>query len=168
MRPMLRFVERRLTGPLVGVEVGVFRGEHAKEILLGIPRLRRLYLVDPYIEDYWTFNPHFRAYISSAKDKALQRLTPFNNRVKWVYAPFEANLIPEKVDFVYIDGCHSYEAVKHDILEAEKIVKRGGALGGHDYYPHGIKEKQFGVGIFVREHYEQNFHHAESDWWALY
>lgn len=36
-------------------------------------------------------------------------------------------------DFVYIDGDHRYEGVKHDIEQARRLIKRGGMIAGHDY-----------------------------------
>lgn len=35
--------------------------------------------------------------------------------------------------FVFIDGDHRYETVKHDIELAFKIMRNGGILAGHDY-----------------------------------
>lgn len=40
----------------------------------------------------------------------------------------------ESLDFVFIDACHEYEAVKDDILVWLPKVKKNGILAGHDYY----------------------------------
>ena len=40
--------------------------------------------------------------------------------------------IPEKLDFVYIDGNHAYEYVKKDIGLYYPKLKKGGVIGGHD------------------------------------
>jgi predicted O-methyltransferase YrrM len=37
------------------------------------------------------------------------------------------------VDFVYIDACHKYQAVKEDIELWMPKIKEGGKIGGHDY-----------------------------------
>lgn len=37
------------------------------------------------------------------------------------------------LDLVFIDGDHSYEAVRRDILQFAPKVKGGGVLSGHDY-----------------------------------
>jgi predicted O-methyltransferase YrrM len=37
------------------------------------------------------------------------------------------------LDFCYIDANHSYEYVKGDIRGWLKKIKKGGAIGGHDY-----------------------------------
>lgn len=36
-------------------------------------------------------------------------------------------------DFIFIDGDHRYEEVKHDIIESLPLLKVGGTLAGHDY-----------------------------------
>jgi hypothetical protein len=41
--------------------------------------------------------------------------------------------IKDKIDFVYIDGNHSFKATIHDIVNWGKKVKRGGIIAGHDY-----------------------------------
>lgn len=37
-----------------------------------------------------------------------------------------------QVDFLYIDGDHSYEGVKNDFLNFEPFVRNGGLIGFHD------------------------------------
>jgi len=37
------------------------------------------------------------------------------------------------VDMVFIDGDHSYEGVKKDILNYKPLIRKGGLLCGHDY-----------------------------------
>lgn len=39
----------------------------------------------------------------------------------------------ESLDFVYIDGNHSFQHVVNDLCEWEKKVKVGGIVAGHDY-----------------------------------
>ena len=38
------------------------------------------------------------------------------------------------LDFVYIDGYHTYEAVCEDIQRWRPKIKSGGKIGGHDYH----------------------------------
>ena len=43
------------------------------------------------------------------------------------------NDVPNHVDFVYIDGNHSYRYVKHDVESYYPKVRNGGIIGGHDF-----------------------------------
>ena len=41
-------------------------------------------------------------------------------------------------DFIFLDGDHKYEAVKHDILKAFDYLEPNGILSGHDYNWPGV------------------------------
>jgi len=163
---MMQFISDTYIGPLVGAEIGVFQAKNAVDILVNIPQVKHLYLVDPY-KPFWVYNKEWLNGLSTAKEIAVKNLEKiYPGRYTWIYESFEADIIPEPLDFIYIDGCHSYEAVKHDIIEAEKIVKHGGIIGGHDYYPPDVNTERFGIGRAVREHY-QKFENLETDWWTI-
>ena len=134
-----------------GLEIGVWYGDHAQEIKTYLNC--DLYLIDPYEEyDEGRGAGHgFQKELGIAKEVAHKRLKD----VIWT----DRNLT-ETLDFVYIDGNHSYEAVKTDIEFAEKLVKHG-VIGGHDYswdYP--------GVVDAVNEKFN-NFQFKSNDWWVI-
>jgi hypothetical protein len=57
-------------------------------------------------------------------------------------------------DIIYIDGDHSYEGVKSDLLSAYNKIKNGGYIMGHDYEMNMIKARisyDFGVKKAVDE-----------------
>lgn len=57
---------------------------------------------------------------------------------------------PGELDFVYIDGDHSFPAVAHDIYEWAKIVRKGGMVSGHDYYNTRLGARTYNhVGVVV-------------------
>src|SRR5215204_3575164 len=41
---------------------------------------------------------------------------------------------PAEADFIFIDGDHRYESVRHDILKALRNIAPGGIIAGHDYH----------------------------------
>jgi predicted O-methyltransferase YrrM len=47
-----------------------------------------------------------------------------------------------QVDFVYIDGLHTYEQIKKDITNYLPLINKGGFIGGHDYHQtwQGVKD----------------------------
>lgn len=70
----------------------------------------------------------------------------------------------ESVDFVYIDGLHTYKAVMEDIRHYKSKVRKGGYLGGHDYH----RMKFPGVVKAVDECFEHESVHTFRDTsWAV-
>ena len=69
-----------------------------------------------------------------------------------------------KVDFLFIDGDHSYEGVKNDFQMYAKLVKSGGIVAFHDIVP-GPSERVGNVSKFWDE-IKQNFRYIEivEDW----
>ena len=115
---------------LIGVEVGVHRGMNVKRILNHL-NIKKLYLVDP-----WTG--------LDEKEKSDQQkiysevLKEFSNNSK-------IEIIRKKsldackdfedlsLDFVYVDGDHSYESVKQDLNHWYPKIKNFGVICGDDY-----------------------------------
>ena len=75
----------------------------------------------------------------------------------------------EKVDFLFIDGDHTYEGVKRDFEMYSPLVKEGGIVAFHDICPHP-PETKCEVSKFWNE-VKQKYRHVEivEDWnqkWA--
>ncbi|MEX0830874.1 MAG: class I SAM-dependent methyltransferase [Nitrospirales bacterium] len=125
---------------LVGVEIGVYKGEHAESLLANLD-IKRLYLVDPYelYEQYEEGRSHYgvdQDPLSLAKQEALQRLAPHVEKLSWIFkqSTDAVHEIPDELDFVYIDGNHDEEFVRNEILSFFPKIRHGGILGGHDFY----------------------------------
>jgi len=69
-----------------------------------------------------------------------------------------------KLDFLFIDGDHTYEGVKRDFNMYSPLVKEGGIIAFHDIVP-GPPENVGGVPLFWKE-IKQEYRHIElvSDW----
>ena len=113
----------------VGVEVGVNRGVHAHTLLVCCDWIDKMYLVDPYT--------HSNLYGDGCerKQEAYRRLKYFKDNIVWLEKPsiVAVDDVEELVDFVYIDGDHSYDACLNDIESWWDRVKPGGVLGGDDF-----------------------------------
>lgn len=69
------------------------------------------------------------------------------------------------LDFVFIDGNHSYEFVKKDMELYYPKVRYDGIFAGHDY-SHGDINKA--LGEFVQEHNNLRVNLSWNDaWWCL-
>jgi predicted O-methyltransferase YrrM len=114
-------------GYKTGVEIGVFKGQNAEEMLKRIKGLK-LYCVDPWPGRFAKYYP-----------LAEKRLSKYKN-AKIVYSAsmdavkkFEDNFF----DFVYIDNAyHIFDDVMMDLICWVPKVKKGGAVAGHDYVAH--------------------------------
>lgn len=129
---MIDYIAQEFNGrPVVGAEIGVFRGEGSLYILENL-NIQTLHLIDPYDYEDAAYKDLARPHLQGASEEARKRLQ--GRPVKWWRMPAEeaAPLIGE-LDFVYIDGNHYKKYVKSDIENYSKLVKLGGWVGGHDY-----------------------------------
>ena len=61
-----------------------------------------------------------------------------------------------KLDWIYIDGDHSYSQTKKDLNNSLKVVKSGGLIIGDDYGWPDAKWQKAGVTKAVDEFIKQN------------
>lgn len=130
--------------PIVGVEVGTFRGQLAEYLLTHMPDLT-LVVVDswgaaetnsPY---YKTDDPH--SLMDAGEHNVVyndccERLKQFGERAKIIRKPSldaASDFENAAVDFVFLDADHSYEGVQADLKAWTPKVKPGGLMSGHDY-----------------------------------
>lgn len=63
------------------------------------------------------------------------------------------NHFPDRsLNFIYIDGNHSFGYVAMDLMKWARKVKKGGIIAGHDYFSHNpVTQRKFrGIGAIVR------------------
>jgi hypothetical protein len=124
----------------VCAEIGVFNGSFS-QCIIDIANPRSLFLVDIFsgqmisgdkngenvqqINLYQSYFDLFRKYLN-------------NPNVRLYRGPSGhfLNALPDGyLDFIYIDGDHSYKGVQIDIELSRKKVKTRGFICGHDYTP---------------------------------
>ena len=140
----------------VCVELGVWEGELSAQILK--KPIKKLYLVDPWksitdVPERWHAAPQkemdkiYDGVVSKfSDDKRVEIIRDFSAQAA---EQFEDN----SVDWVYIDGNHSYEFVKEDLNLWWPKVKKGGVLCGDDFNEavYQVKVLKFGVVEAVNE-----------------
>jgi hypothetical protein len=155
----------------VGLEIGVCRGENAKS-LIGAISPSSLTLVDPWIADTHSFflEPAFingsgaglvrdsaRAKGLAAEDayQCVKRIAAKSKNVD-VVRGFSYDVVPglpdKSLDWVYIDGLHTFEAVTKDLALVLPKMKDECIIAGHDWTYisyHGVINA---VRNFVAEH----------------
>ena len=166
-RPMIMFIKALNKPELVGAEIGVLEGIHAYSIF-NLLSIKKLYLIDPYAvyPEYLDITTPFGYF---AEQRADARLEPFIDKIVKI-KKFSADAVedvPDELDFVYIDGNHSYEYVLEDIENYLPKVKKGGVVGGHDYYNKGpAREVKKAVDEFVQEN-NLKLYYKDIDWWIV-
>jgi len=121
--------------PIIGVEVGVWKGDLSYYLLDRVPRLT-MYMVDPFLA-----YPHFRASMGQAgwDDlylRVVNKMSVFGDRAVLIRAKsVEAaqHMRKKRIDFVYIDAGHDYDNVRADLHAWEPLLRSGGIMSGHDY-----------------------------------
>lgn len=101
----------------VGAEVGVFKGEFSNYL---IGRATTLYLIDPWKNNNLQYK------------KVASRFSNFSN-VKILRAYSNDVDISEGLDWIYIDGDHTYKGVTDDLTHFYPLIKTNGILCGDDY-----------------------------------
>ena len=132
-RAAILYIKEVMNGKkLCGAEIGVAAGVHAEDIMTML-NMKKLYLIDPY-EPYVEVGRLHTDYLAD-KQKAALRLKRFGEKVEFIYQGSDgaATLIPNGLDFVYIDGNHTYEYVKSDIETYYPKITDHGVLSGHDF-----------------------------------
>jgi len=154
-RPMIQAAKTHFKGfgDLIGVEIGVFEGVNSLSILQELP-MKRLFLIDPYIDTAHCI------FIMKERVSRFPQAVLIRKMSKDAVGD-----IREKVDFVYIDGDHSYDTVKSDIRLYFDITKQNGIIGGHDYV--GVNEGvKRAVDEFVSDR-QLELHTGGPDWWVI-
>jgi len=128
------FVDR---GFKVGAEIGTYKGEYAEKICkAGL----KLHAIDP-----WSIYKDYKFGQGQSREDTLyniakSRLTPYDcTLVRKTSMDALEDFEDESLDFVYIDGNHSFKYVAEDICEWTKKVKKGGIISGHDYANFGVR-----------------------------
>jgi len=146
---------------LKGAEIGVLNGNTAGRLLRERPLLTHI-MVDPWCvpgkdSTYWKSadsnarkaqREHEEAY------KRTLRVTKFAGKRGKIMRMTSAQAAPQikdhSLDFVFIDGDHSYAGTKLDIRLWLSKVRPGGWIGGHDY-KHEKRPDLAGVTRAVQE-----------------
>jgi hypothetical protein len=126
---------RGLTGH--GVEVGVLFGEYSEHLLANWPGF--LHMVDPWLQQPTSvyLDGCNACRMEEAYFKACQVILKYEGRAK-IHRSFSVHAAKEfgygTLDFVYLDGNHSLESVRADLVAWWPKIKAGGILGGHDFF----------------------------------
>lgn len=115
------------------IEIGSYMGESTM-LFASTCLFSKIYSIDPHFGKE-EFNDMFDYDWNLVQYEYKTNLRLFDNIVHYkdysfnVHNQFEDN----SIDFIYIDGNHSYEAIKSDLELYLPKLKQNGIISGHDY-----------------------------------
>lgn len=155
----------------IGCEIGVHLGEFSERII-EIVRPKKLYLVDP-----WTYQPEYKQTIYGNKrisqkdmndryEHVVNKFKGYDNvKIRRMESEVFLKQFCKSLDWVYIDGLHSYDGCMSDLKLSWPKIKKGGYLTGDDYglsqffgFTRGVSEavkdfsNEYGIPFEVKKH----------------
>jgi predicted O-methyltransferase YrrM len=136
--------------PIVGIEIGVDEGVTSQYLLKSLPLLT-LHGIDPY-SDYVDWSKTLVTGQQNVYPAMLEKMKPFGERFIFhrktsddAVSLFE----DESLDFIFIDGIHTYEQVLKDCENYWPKLKPKGLFCGHDF--NGIQQVRDAVQEFANQ-----------------
>lgn len=131
----------------VGAEVGVFRARNAREMFRCIPGLK-LYGIEAFDDQPSSTRHKTVPRYERNKKSTISRMKDRDFTLIEKFSEIAVQDIPyDSLDFVYIDGDHSYDYVMNDIILYARRVKKGGIISGHDYILPGDYRHKFDINV---------------------
>lgn len=155
-------VSSNLKDDSIVYEIGSLCGRSSRAIADNSPEKCTIYCIDPwdFIIPAWNElividQATFMQFCVNLHDHMTSfKVIPI--RMKW--EDFTPSV---KADFIFIDGNHTYDAVRHDVMKALKYIKDDGIIAGHDYTNFD------GVHRVVNELFSKSdIHVKDTIWWT--
>lgn len=161
---LLKFINK--LEPRVVMEIGTASGGTLFLFSRAVPEDATLFSVDLPHGKFGGGYPSWKVplYKSFAVGSQKIHLIRENSHSPDTRKKVESILHEKKLDFLFIDGDHTYEGAKSDFLLYKDLVKKGGVIGFHDIVVH-TKESGCNVHEFWNE-IKKKYRHKEivNDW----
>lgn len=132
--PLLSKYAQRATSSVA--EIGSAYGGSSALFLSCIDEAVTLYSIDPFIQDSMGQLHATKEKCQKNVEKVLTTLQKETKLKQWVlYNDFSYNIVKKwkvPLDMIFIDGDHTYEAVRQDFEDWYPFVKKGGYILFHD------------------------------------
>lgn len=137
---------KKLGNNIIGCEIGVNFGISIICSLDEIPEISKIYGIDPYIgnDGSVVLSEAEKCFIANMNDG-------YSNKIVFIKKTSNEAVIDienESLDYIFIDGLHTYEQLLMDCKNYWPKVKVGGLFCGHDW---PMKDLQEAVCEFMNE-----------------
>ena len=128
-------LSNRLSRNVVGLEIGICKGENIVHFLEQTNRIDKIHCIDPYLPYMDWVGPVTQEDMNLWYEITMQNFAPHMDKIV-VYKETSGNCVnkfeDEMFDYIFIDGDHSYEGVLKDLNNYYSKVQSGGIFSGHD------------------------------------
>lgn len=128
LKELAEDIKSQLGDKITLVEIGSYMGESAEIFAQVLPN-SKIICIDPFEGKFDDLDPCSYDNYSDVEKQFDLRISKYPNIVKMKGYSTDFQI---ECDAIYIDGRHSYEGVKEDILHWKPFVKS--IISGHDYY----------------------------------
>jgi predicted O-methyltransferase YrrM len=126
--PELNALARYATGRHTGVEIGTYQGVSAARIVASLAPDGLLFCVDPWPGGKNGEDPNYKICLRHLRRTGVYRKI----RIVRAFSSNAAKVVPEAIDFAFIDGDHSWSGIETDWhLVAPRLIS-GGIVCLHD------------------------------------
>lgn len=115
---------KHISTSMNAVEVGTYMAVTAAEMANSLPTGGRLYCIDPYPDGEAIHNIAKRHLY---RQKVSDRIVMLSCNSEQAVAS-----LPQQIDFIFVDGDHSYEGLYKDWMVVKQILSPGGIAAFHD------------------------------------
>ena len=146
---LVDFISNKKSKDLIMIEIGSYQGQ-SMETFANTGKIKTIICIDPWQQGYDINDKASDTDMVEVERLFDERVSKIDNvqiiKHKGTLDTFikseEFEQIKNSIDFVYIDACHTYQAVKHDIKICKEIIKPNIAFAGHDFrdYWAGVKK----------------------------
>jgi len=122
----------KLPGDIVGCEIGVNEGDSVYSTLEKVDAIKTIYGIDPYVQyvDHYNWDPE------PPMRKFLSKMIGWENKINFIRKTSNEakDDLPDGIlDYIFIDGDHTYNAALQDMRNYYSKVRSGGLFSGHDW-----------------------------------
>ncbi len=147
-------------GYKIGAEIGVYMGEFTKKLCReGLSVLA----VDPWIAYSLELSQERQDLLY---ERAKERLKNYSNCTVIRKTSVEASkeITDGSLDFVFLDGDHSFKAIADDLVAWYPKIRKGGVMCGHDYSGESSRFVRPVVDAFVKAYDIKNLRIFSGMW----
>lgn len=121
-------IKKYTQNKLTAVEIGVFEAVNTALIAESLSDNGKLYAIDPFFKVSLGFS--YQKIISYKNIKRANQ----QKKIIWLegLSDLMVDKVPMGIDFIFIDGDHSFEAVKKDFELYQKKLSKDGVIAIHD------------------------------------